>query len=64
MRSVCLRHAEELANAVIAEFGERFGVSGFEAFGAQLFTGPLEDLTGSMSASTDGLRGRITLRID
>ena len=56
--------AEELANAVIAEFGERFGVSGFEAFGAQLFTGPLEDLTGSMSASTDGLHGRITLRIE
>jgi Protein of unknown function (DUF3352) len=56
--------AEELANAVVGEFGERFGVTGFEALGAQLFTGPLEDLTGSMSASTDGLRGRITLGIE
>jgi Protein of unknown function (DUF3352) len=56
--------AEELANVVIGEFGERFGVTGFEAFGAQLFTGPLEDLIGSMSASTDGLRGRVTLGIE
>jgi Protein of unknown function (DUF3352) len=63
--AVALRSdAEELANAVVGEFGERFGVTGFEAFGAQLFTGPLEDLTGSMSASTNGLRGRITLGIE
>jgi hypothetical protein len=56
--------AEELANALLGEFGEQFGVSGLEALGAQLFTGPLEALTGSMSATTDGLRGRIALGID
>ena len=40
------------------------GSSGLEGFGAQLFTGPLEDLTASMSVDTDGLRGRMQLGVD
>jgi hypothetical protein len=56
--------AEQLANAAIDRYGDRFGLDGFEALGAQLFTGPLQMLTGSLSASPDGLRGRVTLEIE
>jgi Protein of unknown function (DUF3352) len=56
--------AEQLANAVIDQFREQLGVGGLEAFGAQLFTGPLADMVGSLSASTEGLHGRVTLRIE
>jgi Protein of unknown function (DUF3352) len=56
--------AEQLANAAIDRYGDRFGLGGFEALGAQLFTGPLQMLTGSLSASPDGLRGRVTLEIE
>jgi Protein of unknown function (DUF3352) len=56
--------AEELANAVIRRFGPALGLGGLEGFGAQLFTGPLGDLGGSVSASTDGLRGRVELEIE
>jgi hypothetical protein len=56
--------AQQLANALIDQFGGQLGVGGLEAFGAQLFTGPLGDMVGSLSASTDGLRGRVTLRIE
>ena len=56
--------ARALVNAVIRQFGPQLGLSGVEGFGAQLFTGPLEDLTGSMSAETDGLRGRMKLAVD
>jgi Protein of unknown function (DUF3352) len=56
--------AQELANAVVDQFGEQLGVSGLQAFGAQLFTGPLEDMSGWMSASTEGLRGRFSLGIE
>ncbi len=56
--------AEQLANAVIEEFGPALGLSGFNALGAQLFTDRLEVLSGSLSASTDGLRGRLALSVD
>jgi hypothetical protein len=56
--------AQRLANALIDQFRVQLGVSGFEAFGAQLFTGPLEDISGWMSASTEGVRGQLTLGID
>jgi hypothetical protein len=56
--------AEQLANAVVDQFREQLGVGGLEAFGAQLFTGPLEDMSGWMSATTEGLRGRFSLRIE
>jgi Protein of unknown function (DUF3352) len=56
--------ARALVNAVIRQFGPQLGLDGVEGFGAQLFTGPLEDLTGSMSVETDGLRGRMKLAVD
>jgi hypothetical protein len=56
--------AEELAGALIEEYGSMFGLSGLEGLGAQLFTGPLGDLSGSLSASPDGLRGRVMLAIE
>ncbi|HEX2415886.1 MAG TPA: DUF3352 domain-containing protein [Thermoleophilaceae bacterium] len=52
--------AQALANVLI----RRHGPGGVEGFGAQLFTGPLEDLTGSMSADTHGLRGRVQLAVE
>jgi hypothetical protein len=52
--------AQALANVLIRQLGP----GGVEGFGAQLFTGPLEDLTGSMSADTDGLRGRVQLAVE
>lgn len=55
---------EQLANAVIEEFGPALGLSGFNALGAQLFTDRLGELRGSLSASTEDLRGRLTLGID
>ncbi len=56
--------AQELVNAVIRQAGPALGLGGLEGFGAQLFTGPLEDLTASMSVDTDGLRGRMQLGVD
>ena len=56
--------ARHLVNAVIDEFGPALGLSGFNALGAQLFTDSFEELSGSLSASTDGLRGRVSLTFD
>ncbi len=56
--------AQALANALLEQLGPALGLGGVEGFGARLFTGPLEDLTGSMQSSTDGLRGRISLAVD
>ena len=56
--------AQALVNGVIEQLGPAFGLGGVESFGAQLFTGPLEDLTGSASIDTDGLRGRMTLGVE
>ena len=56
--------AAELANSLLEAFGPRLGLSGFNALGAQLFTDQLGDLSGSLSASTDGLRGRLSLTFD
>ncbi|HZN89297.1 MAG TPA: DUF3352 domain-containing protein [Thermoleophilaceae bacterium] len=55
--------AQALAGALLEQLGPALGLGGVEAFGARLFTGPLEDLTGSVQSSTDGLRGRISLAI-
>lgn len=56
--------AQELVNNLIEEMGTGLGLGGLESFGAQLVTAPLEELGGSASLSTDGLRGRISLGID
>lgn len=51
-------NAEELAQEVLSQ------LQGIEAIGGRLFTGPLGNLTSSAEASTDGVRGTITLGID
>jgi hypothetical protein len=56
--------AQHLANAVIDEFGPALGVSGLNALGAQLFTDSFEVLSGSLSASTDGVRGQLRLTFE
>ena len=55
--------AEALANATLEQFGPQLGLGGLEGFGALLFTGPLEQLTGWVLSSTDGLRGRASLSV-
>ena len=52
--------AEQLANAAIA----RFAGSGLEGLGGALLTGPLGELLQSVSASTEGLSGRLELTLD
>jgi hypothetical protein len=54
--------AEQVAKRALAQLGPQLGFGG--ALGGTLFTGPLGDLTGSMSASPDGLKGKVSLGID
>jgi hypothetical protein len=56
--------AQALVNSLLSQLGPQLGLGGVEGLGAQLFTGPLEDLTGSVQSSTDGLRGRVSLAVD
>ncbi len=51
--------AEQLANAVLG-----MAAGGLQGLGGSLFTGPLGDLLTSASASTDGLTGRLELKIE
>jgi Protein of unknown function (DUF3352) len=52
--------AQQLANELLRWFG--VGPGG--GFGAQLFTGSLGQLVGSVSATTEGLKGRVRLGIE
>ena len=54
--------ARELANRILRQLAPDLGLGG--VLGGQLFTGPLGDLTGSVSASTEGLKGKFTLGIE
>jgi hypothetical protein len=56
--------AEQLANALIEELGSELGIPDLGALGVGLITGPLGELNGYASASTDELRGRLTLSVD
>ena len=56
---VAAADAEQVANAALAQFA-----GGLQALGGSLFTGPLGDLLTSASASTDGLTGRLELKIE
>ena len=56
--------AGELANAIIEDFGPALGLSGLNALGAQLFTDEFGELSGSVSADTGGMTGRVTLTFD
>lgn len=54
--------AEELALQVIEQLGPQLGVGGL--LGGGLFARPLEELTGSVTSSTDGMRGSFSLTLD
>jgi hypothetical protein len=56
--------AEQLVNALLGEFGSALGLGELGGLGGALFTRPLGDLDGFVSASTDELRGKLTLAID
>jgi len=55
--------AEEVANVAVRQFGGQLGIPGGGA-GASLFTGPLGELTGSLSAEPEATSGQITLGFD
>ncbi len=50
-------------NTLLRQFGAAFGLNDLGALGTGLFTRPLGDLNGHMSASPDELRGKLTLAI-
>jgi hypothetical protein len=56
--------AEELVNTLLGQFGPALGLGELGGLGGALFTRPLGDLNGFVSANTDELRGKLTLAID
>jgi hypothetical protein len=56
--------AEQLVNTLLGQFGPALGLGDLGGIGGALFTRPLGDLNGFVSASTDELRGKLTLAID
>jgi hypothetical protein len=54
--------AQQLASRILRKLAPELGLGG--VLGGQLFTGPLGDLTGSISASTEGLKGKLSLEIE
>lgn len=54
--------AQRLAQQVVAQLRSQLGVTG--QLGAGLFAGRLDDLSGSVSSSTDGMRGHFSLTLD
>jgi Protein of unknown function (DUF3352) len=56
--------AGELVRAVLEQIGPAFGLPDIGGFEGAIITRPLGDLTGSMSASTEELRGRFRLAIE
>jgi hypothetical protein len=57
-------NAQEIVNALLGQFGPALGLGELGGLGGALLTRPLGDLNGSMSASTEELRGKFTLAID
>jgi hypothetical protein len=56
--------AEQLVNTLLERIGPALGLGDLGGLGTALFTRPLGDLNCFMSASTDALRGKLTLAID
>jgi hypothetical protein len=56
--------AEQLVNNLLKQFGAAFGLNDLGALGTGLFTRPLGDLTGYLSASPDELRGKFSLAVE
>jgi hypothetical protein len=55
--------AEQLVNQIISQYGPALGLGDLGSLGAGMFTRPLADLNGWMSASPDELRGKLTLGV-
>ena len=56
--------AEQIVNVLLGQFGPALGLGELGGIGGALFTRPLGDLNGYMSASTEELRWKFTLAID
>jgi hypothetical protein len=56
--------AKRLVTTFLERFGSAFGVPDLGALGTGLLTRPLGDLSGSVSANTGELRGKLTLGFD
>ena len=56
--------AEQLVGRILTQFGSELGLDGFGSLGIGMFTRPLGDLNGWMSASPDQLRGKLTLAVE
>jgi Protein of unknown function (DUF3352) len=56
--------AEQLANTLLQQFGPALGLGDLGSLGVGMFTRPLGDLNGYMSASPDELRGKFTLAVE
>jgi Protein of unknown function (DUF3352) len=56
--------AERLANTLLGQFGPALGLGDLGSLGVGMFTRPLGDLNGYMSAGTDELRGKFTLAVE
>jgi hypothetical protein len=54
--------AEQVALRVIQRLGSQLGAGGL--LGGSLFARPLDELRGSVTSSTDGMRGRFSLTLD
>jgi hypothetical protein len=57
-------NAQEIVNRLLGQFGPALGLGDLGGLGGALFTRPLGDLDGFVSASTEELRGKFTLAID
>jgi hypothetical protein len=56
--------AEQLVTRILAQFGPQLGLGDVPSLGVGMFTRPLGDLHGWMSASPDELRGKLTLTVE
>jgi len=56
--------AEQLVLRALRQFGSQLGFTDFGSLGVGMFARPLSDLNGWMSASTDELRGKLTLGVE
>jgi hypothetical protein len=56
--------AEQLVLEGLRQFGSSLGITDLGSAGFGMFARPLGDLNGWMSASTDELRGKLTLNVD
>jgi hypothetical protein len=54
--------AEQVGLRLLQRLGPQLGAGGL--FGGGLFARPLDALSGSVSSSTDGMRGRFSLSLD